>query len=207
MAGKGYNYADDFDDDWYADEDEDYEEDDAEDPELAAAVQAAKKASLAGKPAQVSVRYSCDDEAQISDTAAVSRTAADGKAAVSGANTLTLTLMALQAAQTAGKTSQASTAPTGKGASNAPAKPAALQGNGSSSGSKAAGPAGGSALASYLCAPAETHHRAGASQQVSQPSGAIRHRRAGELRCGGVVFMRLARLPAHASLQACMIVL
>lgn len=35
MAGKGYNYADDFDDDWYDDEDE-YceEEDDAEDPDL-----------------------------------------------------------------------------------------------------------------------------------------------------------------------------
>ena len=65
MAGKGYNYADDFDDDWYADEDEYYEEeDDAEDPELAAAVQAAKKASLAGKPAQVPVRYSCNDAAQ-----------------------------------------------------------------------------------------------------------------------------------------------
>lgn len=65
MAGKGYNYADDFDDNWYADEDQYYEEeDDAEDPELAAAVQAAKKASLAGKPAQVPVRYNCDDAAQ-----------------------------------------------------------------------------------------------------------------------------------------------
>ena len=65
MAGKGYNYADDFDDDWYANEDEYYEEEgDAEDPELAAAVQAAKKTSLAGKPAQVPVRYSCDDAAR-----------------------------------------------------------------------------------------------------------------------------------------------
>ena len=54
MAGKGYNYADDFEDDWYADEDDYYEEEeDAEDPELAAAVQAAKKASAAGRPAQV----------------------------------------------------------------------------------------------------------------------------------------------------------
>ena len=54
MAGKGYNYADDFDDDWYAEDDNYYEdEDDADDPELAAAVQAAKKASTTGKPAQV----------------------------------------------------------------------------------------------------------------------------------------------------------
>lgn len=54
MAGKGYNYADDFDDDWYAEDDDYYEdEDDADDPELAAAVQAAKKASTTGKPAQV----------------------------------------------------------------------------------------------------------------------------------------------------------
>lgn len=54
MAGKGYNYADDFDDDWYDDEEEYYEEeDDAEDPELAAAVEAAKKFSLAGKSGQV----------------------------------------------------------------------------------------------------------------------------------------------------------
>ena len=204
MAGKGYNYADDFDDDWYADEDEYYEEDDAEDPELAAAVQAAKKASLAGKPARVSVRHSYDDADQLSDIAAVSRTTADGMAAVSGANTLKLSLMALQAAQSAGKTSQASTAPAGKDASKAPAKPAALQGNGSSS-CRAAGAAGGSALASYLCAPAEAHHRAGASQQVSQPSGAIRHRHAEEVRCGGIVPVRLTRLPADASLQACMI--
>ena len=59
MAGKGYNYADDFDDDWYADEDEYYEEDeDADDPELAAAVQAAKKASAAVKPAQVCMHIS-----------------------------------------------------------------------------------------------------------------------------------------------------
>ena len=58
MAGKGYNYADDFDDDWYADEDDYYEEEeDAEDPELAAAVQAAKKASAAGKPAQVHMHW------------------------------------------------------------------------------------------------------------------------------------------------------
>ena len=56
MAGKGYNYADDFDDDWYAEEDDYYEEEeDGEDPELAAAVQAAKKASAAGKPAQVNM--------------------------------------------------------------------------------------------------------------------------------------------------------
>ena len=54
MAGKGYNYADDFDNDWYDDEDEYCEEkDDAEDPELAAAVEAAKKFSLAGKSGQV----------------------------------------------------------------------------------------------------------------------------------------------------------
>ena len=54
MAGKGYNYADDFDEDWCDDVDEYYEEeDDAEDPELAAAVEAAKKFSLAGKSGKV----------------------------------------------------------------------------------------------------------------------------------------------------------
>ncbi len=54
MAGKGYNYAYNFEDDWYDDEGEIYEpEDDAEDPELAAAVEAAKKISLAGKSGQV----------------------------------------------------------------------------------------------------------------------------------------------------------
>ena len=128
-------------------------------------------------------------------------------AAVFWTNDKSLSLLALQAAQSAGKTSQASAAPAGKGASDAPTKPGALQGNGSSSSSrsKAAGPAGGSALASYLCAPAETHHRAGASQQVSQPSGAISHRDAGDPRCGGIVPVRLIRLPTDASLQACII--
>ena len=81
-------------------------------------------------------------------------------AAMSRADTLNFLLLALQAAQSAGKTSQTNTTPAGKGASNAPAMPAALLGNGSS---KAAGPASGSALASYLCAPADTHHRAGGS--------------------------------------------
>ena len=67
MAGKGYNYADDFDDDWYADDDDyDEEEEDAEDPELAAAVQAAKKASAAGKPAQVYMHSSPSCIAMIS---------------------------------------------------------------------------------------------------------------------------------------------
>ena len=79
MAGKGYEYADDFDDDWYADEDDYYqEEDDGEDPELAAAVQAAKKASLAGKPVQVHVNCRCDHTALGIPKVMKPRTTADG---------------------------------------------------------------------------------------------------------------------------------
>jgi hypothetical protein len=49
MAGKGYNYADDYDDDWY--DQEEYSEEDAdEDPELAAAVKKAEEQKKAAKP-------------------------------------------------------------------------------------------------------------------------------------------------------------
>lgn len=53
MAGKGYNYADDYDDDWYDEDDNDMPDfEEEEDPELAAAVKAAAQQK---KPANVKV--------------------------------------------------------------------------------------------------------------------------------------------------------
>jgi hypothetical protein len=49
MAGKGYNYADDYEDHWYEhddDYDEDYEEDDPELAEAVRAVEAQKAAAI-----------------------------------------------------------------------------------------------------------------------------------------------------------------
>lgn len=50
MAGKGYSYADDYDDKWY-EQDDDYHEDydDEDDPELAEAVKAAEAKKAAAK--------------------------------------------------------------------------------------------------------------------------------------------------------------